>query len=128
MSMFPKTLAIDYGESKVGIALSYDTLADPVMTLKNNALLIPALRSLCAEHAVEQLLVGISEHISEERSRAFAAKLQAELALPLFFADETLSTKTAQELLRQTKGKAYRGQDDHIAAAVFLQEWIDTRG
>lgn len=123
--MIPKTLALDFGERKVGLALSYGTLAEPLQVLPNDEFLLDQLGAICEEHQVEQLVVGISESTSAELSKEFAERLTS-LALPVYFADETLSTQKAQELITQIKGKAYRGQDDHFAAAVFLQEWIDT--
>lgn len=124
--MFPKTLAIDYGTKKIGLALSYDTLAEPFGIIQNSDNVFAEIKSICAREGVEQLLIGVSDGKSAELAKNFALSLQKFTGLTAFITDETLSTKLAIEKIKQVKGKAYRGDDDHIAAANILQEWIDT--
>lgn len=123
---FPKTLAIDVGVRKLGLAVSYASLAEPLLVLPNDQNALSSIGQIVIKEAVEQVLVGISEGKSADLARQFASSLEEYIDLPIFFADETLSTKSALEKIRQTKGKAYRGDDDHMAAAVFLQDWIDS--
>jgi putative Holliday junction resolvase len=126
--MFPKTLAIDVGTKKIGLALSYATLAQPFRIIANTQSVVQEIQDICQEEQVEQILVGISEGKSAQLARDFAALLQSSINLPLTMTDETLTTQEAIEKIQQVKGKLSRMDDDHIAAAIFLQEWIDSNG
>lgn len=124
--MFPKTLAIDFGTRKIGLALSYGTLAEPFGILQNSPEVFAEIRKICESELVEQILIGVSDGKSAENAKNFANDLGSNINLPIFMTDETLSTKVALAKIKEIKGKAYRGDDDHIASAVILQEWIDT--
>lgn len=123
--MAPKTLAVDYGTKKIGLALSYATLAEPYGILVNSPAVFEEIAEICQKERVERLLVGISEGRSAENTLNFIARLKANIKLPIFTTDETLSTHQAGQQIKETRGKAYRGQDDHIAATNILQEWLD---
>lgn len=124
--MFPKTLAIDFGTKKIGLAISYGTLAEPYGVILNSESTFTKIQETCNLEAVKQLLVGVSDGKSALQAEEFAASLQKFTDLPVFLTDETLSTASALEKIKEIKGKVYRGDDDHIAAANILQEWIDT--
>ncbi len=129
MKTTPKTLAIDYGTQRIGLALSQATLAEPWQIIVNSQQkqVIQQLKKLCQGQAVKQLVVGLSEKEMETKTREFAQELKAATNLPLFFADETLSsvqvkTKMHQAQLKKTKRQ---GPIDHYAAAQILQNWLD---
>ena len=94
-------------------------------------------------------------HAQGERVQAFAERLKQHIAIPMTFWDERLSTVEAQRLLaernEQERGKRQRGRGqssqqgrrhakrrqkgqrggheiDAMAAAVFLQEYLDSLG
>jgi putative Holliday junction resolvase len=94
-------------------------------------------------------------HAQGERVQAFAERLKQHIAIPMTFWDERLSTVEAQRLLAerndQERGKRQRGRGqssqqgrrhakrrqkgqrggheiDAMAAAVFLQEYLDSLG
>lgn len=68
---------------------------------------------------------GPQAHLVEEQARS----LSAACGIPLVFADERLSSSQAKRSLRE-KGmteRQMRGKIDMIAAALFLQAWLDAR-
>ncbi len=124
-----KILALDYGTVRVGVALSYGSLAEPLLVLPNTETLIAEIQNLITEHQVTMILVGISESKTMERTIAFVAELKLQVNVPVELTDETLSTQAARQKLQQngkTKYQAETARVDHLAAATFLQEWLDT--
>ena len=129
MGMIHKTtLGIDYGRQRVGLAIGRHGLAEPLEILLGDLDFVDRLQEIISQQQVEQLVVGISENQMAKESRAFGQNLERELGLPVHFTDETLSSQEARAKLRQTRvGKRqYKGPIDHFAAAVFLQDWLDS--
>lgn len=123
----PTTLAIDFGTKRIGLAISIATLADPLTIIPNDDRATQEIKKICEREGVKQLLVGISEQAMAEKSRAFAEELKKTINLPLFFADETLSSKETHQKLATSHMKLSKRQGpiDHYAASQFLQDWID---
>lgn len=124
-----KVLAIDYGTKRVGIAVSYGTLAEPLTILENDDTVFARLVELLVEQQATAILVGVSESKTLERTMQFIATLKQHTKLPVHLADETLSTQSARQKLEaqgKTKYQAQTAHVDHLAAANILQEWLDT--
>lgn len=127
-----KILAIDYGTKRIGLACSYGTLAEPLKIIPYTegkpASAIAHIRSLCEQEMIELILVGISENTMARKTRTFIKLLKHTIEIPIIEVDETL---TSQEARKKTASKQ-RGKHkndvpvDHYAAALFLQEWLDT--
>ena len=122
----PTTLAIDYGQKRVGLAVSFGSLAEPVGILTNDETFLPNLARVIEEYQVKQILVGLSEGISAQRARQLGEKIARFTHLPVLYTDETLSTKLATQKLSQAGKKINQKSLDHFAASEFLQEWLDT--
>jgi len=119
-------LGIDYGRSKIGIAIAYGPLAEPygVITLSE----LKKLKELVESEKVEKIIVGVSEGKMGEESKAFGLKLEKDLNIKVEFQDESLSSIDAQRLsieagIRQSKR---RNLEDAYAATVMLQNYIDS--
>lgn len=128
MKDYQKVLGIDFGTKRIGIALSYGSLAEPVEIFANDSELFSRIQRLIKQHKVETVVVGISESKTAEKTIAFVAALEKHVAVPVVLADETLSTKDARAKLQQQGMNAYQADKahvDHLAAAGILQEWLD---
>ncbi|MCA9369191.1 MAG: Holliday junction resolvase RuvX [Pseudomonadales bacterium] len=125
--MIPTTLAIDFGTVRIGLAVSRATLADPLEIIPNDETVFTRIKKILSEENIEQIVVGLSEQEMAEKSRGFAAELAKHTDLPIFFTDETLSSKTVHEKLQTAKKSKRSGHIDHFAAAEFLQQWIDNQ-
>ncbi|WP_220203426.1 Holliday junction resolvase RuvX [Reticulibacter mediterranei] len=151
-----RLLALDVGEARIGVAISDTSgfLASPYTTLhvsRNEAQIWEAVQELIRETEAEGLVIGLpisldgQIHAQARRVQAFAERLQPHISVPLTFWDERLSTVEAQRLLiqrneneggrrqrrtsqRRTQSKRrQRGQQiDALAAAVFLQDYLDS--
>ncbi|PIR59017.1 MAG: Holliday junction resolvase RuvX [Candidatus Pacebacteria bacterium CG10_big_fil_rev_8_21_14_0_10_56_10] len=125
-TFLPPILAIDYGRRRMGLAVSRAGLAEPLEILANDQALLPRLRAICRQENIAQIVVGVSEGPSATEANRFREQLAKELKLPVTGVDETLSTNQARRKLRQA-GRRLR-HVDHLAAAEFLQDWMDGQG
>ncbi|SRR5258708_1685700 len=120
------TLAIDYGTSRIGLAISRGSLAEPLQILPNDGNFFVKLEKILAEENVEHIIVGLSENTMAERTREFVKELETRIKIPVQFVDETLSSATVHEKILLSKKRSVRQQPiDHLAAAEFLQEYLD---
>jgi len=125
-----KILALDYGTARVGVAISYGTIAEPLTILRNDDTLFSELEKLLVENKVTMILVGISESKTMQRTIEFVSALRGKTKLPIELTDETLSTQDARHKLVAQGKSTYEAQVsrvDHLAAASFLQEWLDSK-
>lgn len=111
-------LGIDYGESKVGIALAEGPLADPHMTVSTKSA-ISSIEQLVMSYAIEDVVVG-------DCPEEFKKELEG-LGVTVHMADETLSSHDARQALMHTTQSRRRDQEHEVAAALILQNWLDDR-
>lgn len=134
-----RTLAFDIGEVRTGIAVS-DTqgrVATPVCVLPTQEVQAnaPTFQRTIEDWEPDQLLFGLpltlqgEEGPQAERVRQIAETISTHLNLPTFFTDERLSSAEAKKELRQMgyDEKHMRGKVDMLAAAGFLQAWLDAQ-
>ena len=135
-----RVLALDIGEVRIGIAASDASgrVASPVKVLPAAEVLSCAktFRRILEDYEPEVLVCGRPQTMSgedgpqAERVMAQARSLAQACDLPLEFADERLSSSEAKRILREQglNEKQMRGKVDMIAASLFLQAWLDSRG
>lgn len=111
-----KTLGIDYGRSKIGLAMGIDSFAQPwkVVNLRQ-------LKEILNKEKFDKLVVGVSEGEMGEESKKFAKEIGA-----VTF-DETLTSKDAQKLSMEAGvNRQKRHQmEDAYAASIMLQSYLD---
>ncbi len=133
-----RALGIDFGERRIGIALSSGTVASPLETVHRSADHASDHRKileLAAEWEVDTLVVGLplsldgSEGPAAQLVRSEIAELVAATSIPVVPYDERLTTVTATRLLQEgsVPGRSQRQMVDQVAAAVMLQAWLDGR-
>lgn len=118
-------LGIDYGRSQVGIAMATTPLAEPLVSVPLDQA-FERIHQLINDHGIGTLVVGLSEGAMADETRTFVAQLKHTVTIPIVFQDETLSSQTAQSRLQLASKKKRQGPDHHYAAAVILQEYLDT--
>jgi putative Holliday junction resolvase len=132
-------LAIDHGSKRVGLAVgSTETgTAAPLKIVehKGEAALFEDLKAVIASEGVGRVIVGLpiasdGGHTSQEDVvRAFAARLEEALDVPVVLEDERLSSREIEAHMEAMGGKkAWRasGLDrDAAAATLFLQTYLD---
>ena|SRR5215813_14016662 len=132
-------VALDVGQARIGVAVSDESelLASPhtVIRRRSNAAAFATIARIIVDTGAELVVVGLpisfdgQLHAQAESVSAFAEKLRVKLAVPLVFADETLSSWRAEEMLRAAgvRPERIRERLDAAAAAVILQEYLDQR-
>lgn len=133
-----RIMGLDYGTRRIGVAVS-DALhitAQPHDVLDALSPTLEAdIQGIVAESEISDIVVGLptslsgNEGPSADGARELAARCAAATGLPVHFSDERFTTKTATEVL--IAGKVRRADRkkvvDKVAAAVMLQQWLDTR-
>lgn len=129
-------LGIDHGEARIGIAATDDfgILAHPVETIDlSRTEPIERIARLVTMRGVRTLVIGLplrmdgSEGTSAAKVRAFAAVLHDRLpGVPMIFVDETLTTSSASDKLREAGRSAKRQKTiiDQAAAVEILNLWM----
>jgi putative Holliday junction resolvase len=119
-----KTLGIDYGRSKIGLALGMETLAEPwkVIHVTSFEDAVQKIKKEMEMEKPDQVIVGISEGEMGEESKKFAEALDA-----ITF-DETLTSRDAQKLSIEAgiSRKKRHEMEDAYAASLMLQNYIDS--
>ena len=135
-----RLLAVDWGERRIGLALSDEsqTLAQPLTTLTRRAGKRFPMRQLLAlleEHAVGGVIVGLplapdgSEGTAASQARALAQDIGRRSGRPVELWDERLTTARALGAVREMGGTTRGRKDDvdALAAALLLQHYLDAR-
>jgi putative holliday junction resolvase len=145
-------LGIDLGERRIGVAIADgpDVGARPLVTLRRGRTIdadVSALGSLIEAHGIDELVVGLPidaaghEGSQAASTRAWVTALRAGLGHDVAIAlrDERLSSHVAETRLGpMTRGRsggppsrhqrdAYRARVDREAAAIILQDELDSR-
>ena len=134
-----RLLALDVGERRIGVALSdpMHVIASPysVIDRKVTPDYKTEIRKLISEKDVEALVVGLpltlKNRISKQTKKVqiIIEELTSELTIPIHTIDERLSSVSAQNALtlKGIKTGHNKGEIDKTAAAIFLQEFLDSK-
>lgn len=133
-----RLLGIDYGQAKLGIAVSdvEQNIATGklVYTRRNISKDLGFLSALIRDEAISGIVIGLPIDMSgyEGEScvnvRQFGNKLLKKVSLPIFYQDERFSTAAADRVLKSTAmTRKKRNQlDDKLAASFILQTVLDS--
>jgi putative Holliday junction resolvase len=145
-----RLLGIDLGEKRIGLAIADDGgAAAPLTTIRRGRdpqADADTIGAIVTSSDVAELVVGLplnasgSEGPQASLTRDWAAALASSLGLPVTLRDERLSSHLAETRLgpmkrgrsggppSKTQRDAYRARVDREAAAIILQDELDTRG
>jgi putative Holliday junction resolvase len=141
------TLAIDYGQKRLGLALSDElgltSRPFATWTRTNRRRDLSRLRELVRQRSIQRIVIGLplcldgtpSEMSAE--ARGFAGRLAKALGLPVEMMDERLSSWEAKQMLSSTKSPARllrRAEHatrkrvpayDDVAASIILRDYLN---
>ncbi len=135
-----RILGIDYGDVRVGLALSDPTgsLAGGIGTIKitgmNNA--VEQLAALVHEKDIHTAVIGLplnmngSAGASAEKIRVFGEKLETACpGLTVAYLDERRTSILAADFMNETGtfGKKRKAAVDTLSAQIILQSYLDRR-
>ncbi len=125
-------LGIDWGKSKLGLALGSDLvkIATPfkVLKFKTYKEVIAQLEIIVEQENIEALVIGRPINLAGENFRSedfenFLKQLK-ELGKEIFYEDERLTTKVAIKKNFERSKKNHMDDDD-LAATEILQSYFD---
>lgn len=126
-----KTLGIDFGLRKIGLALGFDQLAQPylVLKVKDHQQALNQIKDICQKEAVQKIILGVSEGKMADQTLDFGYQLRKVTGLPIYFEDETLTSQEAEELMFKIgkPQKKRQKQIDSISATLILQNFLDKK-
>jgi putative pre-16S rRNA nuclease len=130
-------LGIDYGDSRIGLAISDElgAFAHPYRTLRNDPDVADQLATIVAREKVRGIVIGLPRNMdgsygpSAAKAKAFGAKLEAIIVhCPVRFWDERLTTREAQRALHAAGKNTRQSKSiiDQVAAQILLQNFLDS--
>ena len=134
-----KLLGIDWGQRRLGIAMSDDggtfAFEHHVLDNWNTDDFIEYLRQLIAYERIDRIVGGLpintqgEDTASTEQVREFAATIENCLNIPIDFEDERFTTQMADATFREMgiSQRDARGRKDMLAAKYLLQSYIDRK-
>jgi putative holliday junction resolvase len=136
---FLSVLALDIGKKRIGVAGcdGLGMMATGITTLERRTLdqVVQELRPIIQSRRVHLLLAGMPYTLDGEigpqarRTHKTALNIAAALDLPLEMVDERLTSYAAEELMKSQNISTQwnKALIDRKAAAIILQQWLDSR-
>jgi putative holliday junction resolvase len=134
-----RILGIDYGEKRIGLALSDSTatVATPLKVLSADTptSVLREIDDIVRQYGVQRIVVGLPLRMdgslgpAAEGVRAFIDRLREEVSVPIATWDERFSTVTAQNALIESGARRKRRKEvvDKLAAQIVLQHYLDAQ-
>jgi putative Holliday junction resolvase len=135
--MNTRLLGIDYGDSRIGLAISDElgSFAHPYRTLHSGARVIDEIRAIVEREQISGIVIGLPKNMdgtlgpSAAKAKSFGTQLaQVIPTMKILFWDERLTTREAQRALHAA-GKNTRQSKkmiDQVAAQILLQNYLDS--
>jgi putative Holliday junction resolvase len=139
-----RIVGLDVGERRIGVAVSdlTCTLARPLTALSTSGLDADAVERVAeaiarlgdGNEGVQSIVIGLPRRLDGSanemtpRVEQFARRLGARVNLPVALQDERLSSREAESrlALREKDWRVRKARLDAAAAAVILQDYLDT--
>ena len=145
-----RLLGIDLGERRIGVAIADDeaAIARPLMTVRRGRSIeadATTLGAIVESHGADELVVGLPLEASGAEgpmavaAREWAASLGTKVGKPVTLRDERLTSHLAEARVgpmprgrsggppTRSQRETYRARIDREAAAIILQDELDTR-
>ena len=133
-----RILGLDYGERRIGLALSdpLGIIAKPLTIIdrKKTTDYISQISEIISEKKITSIVVGLPLTLKGHYSKqteivlAFIDQLKSNFQIPIVAIDERLSSVAAKKslLVQSVKAGYEKGRVDETAAAIILQEYLDS--
>lgn len=133
-----RVLAIDYGDKRIGLALSdpLKIIASPFKTIRNDNKdnFIKLIEGIIIKEDVELIIIGLplgmSGQITDQTTKVkfFSEKLSL-IGITIKYVDERWSSIAAKRSIQEQGIKTGHNKQlvDQTAAAIFLQQYLDQK-
>ncbi|WP_353929957.1 Holliday junction resolvase RuvX [Okeanomitos corallinicola TIOX110] len=138
-SKFISALGLDVGSKRIGLAGCDGTglIATGLVTIERKSFKedVEKIQQIVNERQVQILVVGLpysmdgSLGFQARHVQKFTNRLSQALQLPVEYVDERLTSFQAEQMLiaENRSPSRHKGLIDRKAAALILQQWLDTR-
>lgn len=125
-------IALDVGEKRIGVASASVAamLPHPLMTISRSEQTMHDIVQLVQEQRAVAIVIGLPRGLDGQDTaqtrtvEQFGHELEQHLNIPLYWQDEALTSRQAEEEL-QTRGKPYqKGDIDALAATYILEDFL----
>ena len=124
-----RLLGIDYGEKRIGIALSDErgSIASPLSVIENKREALAKIVGICQKESVTAIVLGESKDYKGNDNaimgavRIFSEDLKEKTGLPVYLEPEFMTSAQAVRIQGEKKDV------DASAAAIILQSYIDKK-
>lgn len=122
-------LGIDYGEKRVGLALS-DERGDfsyPLSVLQNSDNLVSEIADICNDKNVDVIVIGESKNFEQKENpimkqiHNLVEKLRNQTNLDVYLHPEFMTSMEAEQL------QGHNEMHDASAAAIILKSYLETK-
>jgi putative Holliday junction resolvase len=132
-----RTLAVDLGTERTGIAVGSFGVAHPLTVLhaRDEEVIVAGIARIAKEQDAREIVFGLARTLkggegpAAERQRALAERVSRETGLPVHLWDERLTTKEADASLLGAglSREERRARVDMVAATLLLQNYFDSQ-
>jgi putative holliday junction resolvase len=135
-----RVLALDYGSKAIGVAISDELrlTVRPLTTIRCRRLsrnqIIGQIQSLIEEYRATELVIGLPLSLdgtvgnAAEKIQAFITELQKVITIPVRAQDERLTSRAAEELMREMgfDARQRKEKSDEYAATIILRDYLES--
>lgn len=126
-------LALDVGEKRIGVAVADSgiRIAVPYETIEVDGNEVARIAQLFIEQRADALVVGYPRNQSGEPTaqtryvETFVQTLQ-DITQHIIYQDESLTSVLAEQRLQASKKPYQKGDIDALAAALILEDYLET--
>lgn len=132
MNQVSSVIALDVGGRRIGVAVANVSalLPRPLTTLTNSEQIVHDIIKLVQDQRATAVVVGLPRGLEGQTTaqtrtiEAFGHELEQHLSIPLYWQDEAVTSRQAEEELEK-RGKSYsKGDIDALAATYILEDFI----
>ncbi len=130
-----KILGLDFGEKKIGVAISDEIgmLARPLLTINAKKEALGEIKKVCEENQIKEIIIGMPKTLKGElgpqaqKVVQFKDELKEKIDIPVTFEDERLTSKMVEKMLiKEGVGREKRNKIiDQLSARAILQSYLD---
>ncbi len=138
INVMGRILAIDYGQKRVGIAVtdSLQLIANGLTTVSSDTI-FAFISAYIDKETVDKIIVGLPKQMNNEASESmrfiapFVTALQKKHpTIPVLMVDERFTSKLAQQTMLASGISKKKRQDkalvDQISATILLQSYLES--
>jgi putative Holliday junction resolvase len=128
-------MGIDYGEVRIGLALSdpLQIISQPLKVIGNNGDTFSEINKIVKSEEVGKIILGLPQNLSGEDTkktievREFAEILKSKVDVPVIFWDERYTSVEANEELKQMGYTIAESRKvvDKVAASIILKSYME---